>query len=190
MSMISVKEALALPDGGAIAQLQAFVDRVYRSTPTASGKIKQDASLKDRTGAVMKATFWGRDDLAQYEGKDIVISAGPKGGLKVKFDTYQQRNVNTLSASETTNIVIVGHSAPVGVAPAAPLPPAASHGSGMISGQTVGMAIKVASDIVCSRPPAGTASPESVTDIGNRIYAMASEIVRIAKKLEAGELSS
>lgn len=65
-----------------------------------------------------------------------------------------------------------------------------AHRAGPINGQTVGMAVKLAGDILIHNCLSGTPqTPVDITTLENRLVDVASQIIRASQRLEAGKLS-
>lgn len=155
--MQTIAAILQLPDKCPVDSVQGKVTKVYPPSPRA-GKDTQSFIMQDGAGKTLKVTVWEQTGFEHYEGKEIVISAGPKGGLAVNI--YQGKT--SLSASRTTQFQFLAvHQAQGGQVatqpPTQPQNPAngqqsASKGpssgqiNGAMNGQTLGMAVKAAVD--------------------------------------------
>src|SRR5688572_18875637 len=101
MSNITIKEILSLADGTLLDSLQCEVKKVFKQREVKGGKTVQDAMVRDGTGAEVKIAVWDHPPIDTYEGRQVIIQSGPKGGLKVVLDTYNNKNINYVSVSKT-----------------------------------------------------------------------------------------
>lgn len=179
MNYPTVSDVKKLGNNVAISGLVGRIDKVFSRRNVAGGKTVQDMMLKDATGEI-KITAWGHDDCGVYEGKEVIIQQGPKGGLTVKEDNY--KNVLTIlvsmSAGCTFQLVQV-HRAMTGQAPAdAPKAAAPAPTTTTIRGDKVGMAIKAAVDFMAAQTEEFNSA---------RLHYLAGEIIKVSNKLEQGE---
>lgn len=194
MSNITIKEILQLPDNTALESIQGLVTEVYKIREVKGGKTVQDAKLRDGSGAEIKLSVWDHQDISTYKGKEVIISSGPKGGLKVQLDTYRQPHVNTISVSRTgTFQYLQVHQAQTGAPVSANQPvsapvaqvssggPVGGHGSGpvVVNGAKIGMVLNNACLFLTS-----AGEPFNV----DRVHEIASELLKLSTKLENGEL--
>lgn len=182
-----IKDIAALPDKTTIDELQVTVTEVYPASDF-QGKSVQNVKLSDGTGEI-KASLWEHPDATPLKGREFILHSsksgnGRFGGVSVKASTNPKYPGNTLSVSKSGVFQHVevhqsqSGEAPSGHAKASSPSPEGSKAT-YISGQTVGMAIKCACD---SLTQAGTGlEPDAV-------WKIASDIIRVAKKLENGEL--
>ena len=161
--------------------------------------------IADGAGTKMRVTVWEHDDIMPLKGKELIIHGskngkGVFGGINVKHDSYPSKKetnpdgtpkvINTIELSIAKNglfqEVAVFHQSK-GTAPApAPISEAtssntayASGGQSYVNGQTVGMAVKLAGDIILSEGyNADTFQPRLIT--------LASQIIKVSKYLEQG----
>lgn len=186
MNTVTIKDALKLPDKCPIDSIQGQVTEVYKQREITGGKVVQDAMLRGGDGSEIKLTAWDHGDLSPYKGKDVVISAGPKGGLVVKFDSYKDRNVNTLSVSKMVTFQVVA-GGPVSANPSpsdgkttylpgtsAPAP------TTVVNGAKIGMCVNNA---VLFMTEAGIPFEEA------KLHEIASGILRVAIRLENGDIA-
>jgi hypothetical protein len=184
MNNLSIGEILALPDNSAIDAVQGRVTEVYDQRQVKGGKTVQDAKLVDGGGKEIKLAIWDHPDCSIYKGREVILKSGPKGGLKVVYDTYKQRNTNYISVSRgCTFQYLEVHSAAAGKpAPESanynqvvgPLPAPSVH-----NGAKVGMAVNNAVNFMTSAGEQFDAE---------KLHWIASEILKVSVKLEAGEL--
>lgn len=194
MNSTTIAQVLAMPDKSHLDCVQGTITEVYKSRQVA-GKSVQDAKLKDGSGEI-KLTLWDRPDHSMYKGRDVIIQAGPKGGLTVKFDGYQNKNVNTISVSAGCTFQFLEvHKAQTGTAAgsvasgAAVSQSSASSTSGassntggctpiVVNGAKVGMCVNNA---VLFMTTAGEAFD------ADKLFQIASEILKVSVRLENGE---
>jgi hypothetical protein len=185
--MNSIKEILTLPDKTELTQVQGLVTEVYAQREVKGGKTVQDAKLRDGTGSEIKLSVWDHPKIDQYKGREVIIQAGPKGGLVVKLDTYRQPYVNTLSVSKMSTFqnLEVHHAqngAPKDQHPAgAGTPAGAAPVDGpkvVVNGAKIGMVINCSVEFM-------TAQGEPFTE--DRVWELASQLINVSNKLERGE---
>jgi hypothetical protein len=201
MNSTTIAQVLTMPDKSAIDSISGTMVEVYKARTVTGGKTAQDAKLRDGTGSEIKLTLWDRPDHSMYKGREVIIQAGPKGGLVVKFDGYQQRNVNTLSVSAgCTFQYLEVHNAQTGGAVSAPAASAHTGASGEAGGHSgraangqgqaapimvnngakVGMALNNACQFL-------VAAGEQFSVA--RVNEIASELIRLSNRMEQGELA-
>ena len=190
--MHSIKDILTLPDKTELTQVQGLVTEVYAQREVKGGKTVQDAKLRDATGAEIKLSVWDHPKIDTYKGREVIIQAGPKGGLVVKLDTYRQPYVNTLSVSKMSTFQnLEVHRAQNGQAPEKHDAPAgnqagtgsssvphSSSGTTVVNGAKIGMAINCSVEFM-------TAQGEPFDE--NRVWELASQLINVSNKLERGE---
>lgn len=183
MNIVSIEDIAKLPKGTALEAVQASVSKVYPPRTVSGGKAVQNLQLRSGSGTEIKLTAWEHSDLAMYEGREVVIQSGPKGGLKVDIDTYKGRNTNYISASRMATFQVVSGGTPAAqpaVAATNPTPAPVAANAVVINGAKVGMCINNA---VLFMTQAGEAFD------AKRLHGIASEILRVSQKLENNELS-
>jgi hypothetical protein len=208
MSVTSIPTILTLPNNCPIESVQGTIVEVYKGRNVAGGKHVQDAKLRDGSGAEIKLTIWEHPDISTFKGRDVIIQSGPKGGLKVQLDTYRQPHVNTISVSKTgTFQYLEVHNAQTGgqgntpaVSPNAAgasggsggvqgasgreIGPAGAGGSGVgaitVNGAKVGMALNNACQFLVAK---------GVPFSSEKVFEVASELIRLSNKMEKGELA-
>lgn len=190
MNTVSISTALTLPDGCPIESLQAQVSEVYKQREVAGGKIVQDALLVDGTGTQIKLCAWDHGDLSVYKGKEVILQAGLKGGLKVKVNTYKKPQVNEVSASKMVTFQVISSGtapAPQSANPGRTEASGANYDKGassalpvVVNGAKIGMAINCATEFMVK---AGQEFDEKV------MWETASAIVRISNRMEQGDIA-
>lgn len=195
MNTTTIGQVLSMPDKSALDCVSGTITEVYKIR-NVNGKNVQDAKLKDGTGEI-KLTVWDHPDISMYRGQDVIIQTGPKGGLTVKYDGYQNRNVNTISMSKfCTFQKLQVHQAQTGGAVAAQPNHAPSGSAGgcsggaannpsgpvpiVVNGAKVGMALNNACQFL-------VAAGETFNV--ERVHSIASEIIRLSTKMENGEFA-
>ncbi len=190
MNTVTIASILSLPDGCPIESLQAQVVEVYRQREVSGGKVVQEALLRDGTGAQVKLSAWDHADLSVYQGKEVIIQAGLKGGLKVKLNTYKKPGTNEVNASKMVTFQVIAS----GAAPApqssnpspsatmdTPRPSQACQGPTIVvNGQKVGMSLNCATEFMVK---AGQAFDEKT------MWEIASGIIRISNRMEQGDIA-
>jgi len=195
--MITISQILTLPDQCPVDAVQMKITGVFpRKTNIGQYKTSvQNAEGQDIAGNKVRLCVWGHADIEPYKGKDIVLSSGPKGGVKVKHGKYTNKNgeeVKTveLEVSKSGQFQYVevhkaqseasgGVSAPT-PGPTPQKAPEARNGQiNPIHGATVGMAINQACSYVIAS--GGGLDPKA-------IHMIASDIVRVALVMEKGDL--
>jgi hypothetical protein len=199
--MITIVEALKLPDQCPVEQIQGRISKVYEHIiiNTKYGeKPKQNFAFGDGAGNKMEGEVWGHADLkGTYEGKEVVIRQGKPGkGLKVKHDSYD-KNGETIK-SIILEVSSAGQFQIVSGAPAAPQPqakapsepsaapqaqspqPATKTSGTAINGAKVGMALNNAVLLLTNQ---GNVNPSMEV-----IAKVASQIIRLSNWLEEGNL--
>lgn len=187
----SISDILKLPDGTALDSVQGTITAVYDQRTVRGGKSVQDAKIKDGSGAEIKLSIWEHPDCSMYQGREVIINSGPQSKLKVVFDGYKQRNVNTLSVSgKCTFQFLEVHHAQNGQAPTPAQ--AAQQGAGtrgsvapqapniVVNGAKIGMALNNAVLFM-------TAAGEPFNE--DELWEMASKIIHLSNKMEKGELA-
>lgn len=170
-----------MPNQTNLVGLVGRVDKVFKQRNVSGGKTVQDLMLVS-AGSEIKITAWDHPDCSVYEGKEVIIQQGPKGGLTLKDDNYKGNisKVVWMSSKCTFQLVEV-HRAMGGAVPApsqhvaASAPQAPSVG---FHGAKVGMAINNA---VLFMTNAGT--PFNAAEL----HCIAGEIIKVSEKLERGE---
>jgi len=186
MNTVTIGSVLSLPDKCPIDSIQGLISEVYNKRDVNGGKSVQDAILKDGTGASIKLSAWEHGDLSVYKGKEVIIQAGPKGGLTVKLDTYKKPNVNTLSMSRLVTIqVVAGGAVSANPSPSETkttyLPSAAATApTTVVNGAKIGMCINCATQFMTE---AGIPFDET------KIHEVASAILRVSIRLENGDIA-
>jgi hypothetical protein len=162
-----------------------------------SGPKSTSAVLSDphNPNVQITAVFWDKRDLSRFNGCVCHFA-----GQGMKRDEYQGTQQVSMSAKTTVNIVgratnTGGQSAPQGGGQSRPAgsSPAPSSAPGVIHGATVGMAINQANGIIIS----GTSgmNPQEREQFfdspaySKTLWTIASDIVRIARVMEAGKLA-
>jgi len=217
--MLKITEILNFPDGTPVDAVQGKISAVYPArtvtNPKGSSTV-QNAELSDIAGNKIKLTVWDHPDLTPLKDNEYVLhNTGDKRypGIKVKHGSYvaskDGRNhkvgdtVKTIELNVNKHgcfqhIEVYNQSKPAGATPAAPAskPVAAEPGPDVphpypqavkaqgIHGATVGMAVKAALDIL-----AHNGEPITIDSIRGTAYEVASEIIRLSQKLEAGRLA-
>lgn len=188
MSNTSIAQLLQMPDQAAFDSIQGTITEVYKQRNVKGDKTVQDAKLRDASGAEIKLSIWDHDDISVYKGREVIINAGPKGGLKVVLDTYRQPHTNTVSVSKMGTFQFLEvHRSNTGAAPASAPRPQPCNASGnasgpapvVVNGAKVGMAINNACLFLQN-----SGSPFD----SKQIHAIASEIIRLSNAMENGEL--
>lgn len=168
-----------MPDKSGVSQISVTVLKVYDQKNTSTGKVCQDARIRDASGEI-KLTVWDHPDIKMYEGKEVIIQAGPKGGLTVKYDNFNNRNTNTLSMSKFCTFQLLqvaqAQSSAGTSAPAQQYQPA-QEPKVVINGAKVGMSINVASQFMIE---AGELFSSK------RLHELASAIIKVSNDMENG----
>ena len=182
MALTPLAQIINLPEKCPLAEIQGTVVKVYEHAPF-NDKTKQNFQLKDSSGTLVGATAWAHDDLSFYQGKEVIIKAGPKGGLAV--NNYKGKPGVSVSATCTFQTVAGG------TAPQTPVPANHSHSVApththvaptvrpVIQGQTIGMAINNACNSL-------TAQGQPLTK--ENVWKLASMIVGVSQAMEAGKI--
>lgn len=202
--MQDIKTISAWPNGAAVNAVQGKITKVFQLR-NFGGKNVQDAELSDAAGNSIPIVAWGQSDLKFYEGKEVVIHAGAKGGLKIVHDSYvAKKDSRNHKAGDTVNTIKLsvplsagwqlvevykaqnpnGGAVPV-LVPNAPETQGkglcvASQPTTSIHGATVGMAINQA----CAN-----LTHQGLELEPDAIHRIASGIVRVALRMERGELA-
>lgn len=186
MSNYTITQILGLPDKCPVAQIQGRVTAAFEIKQI-NNKPKQDFILDDASGVSIRVSLWGHNaDASFYKGKEVILQAGPKGGLSV--NVYQGKVGLNMSATCTFQLLAV-HQAQTG----APVQQPIDLGAGIqvsvtgdpsapkpINGVTIGMAINNSCQSL-------TAMGEPLTK--KRIWELASMVVRVSQHMEKGNLS-
>lgn len=184
MSYPSIDELMSLPDK---TQIQGFSGKVERVFEKKAGKVPQNMIISCG-GKEMRCAVWDHPDCSVYEGKEVIILPGGRGGLAISDNDYQGKVTRKLSISKscTFQVVAVHAAAPAqralgGASGGTILPtPASSQPSPVIRGEKVGMAINNAILIM---------TEQGVPFSGEELHKYASEIIKVSQRLEAGELA-
>ncbi len=190
--MLPLSQIQNLPDKTSLPEIQGKVVQVYelKVVQGQSGpKNSQSFLLADASGAKIRVTAWEHADLSSYNNKEIAITAGPKGGLTVSV--WKERAGLNMSRSCTIQPLTV-HAAQTAAnvaAPATTTLPAAQmplkgtestfNGPSGVEGQTVGLSIKAAIDILNAKGQDVT--PES-------LWKTASQVIKVSMRLKEGDL--
>jgi len=182
MALTALSQIINLPERCQLSEIQGVMVEVYEMGKH-NDKNKQNFTMKDYSGVLVRGTAWSHDDISFYKGKEVIIKAGPKGGLAVN----NYRDKAGVSVSATCSFQTVAG----GLAPQAPIPansspsaaPAntntAPHVRPVVQGQTIGMAINNACQSL-------TAQGIPLTK-GN-VWKLASMVVAVAQAMEQGKL--
>lgn len=205
--MQNLADIINLPEGTVIDAVQVKVAAVYERK-TGVGKTGQSTvqscELQDGLGNKLRASCWDHPDLTPLRGKELVLHStqGQRGlaGVAVRFNTYNNKTSVELTVSRAGQFQLVEvHSASTSPAKALSRPVEAvqapdhskvaakvkdaptGQGTGKagIYGATVGMALNNAQAECAST---GEAPTEEA------IWQKASKYIRVAQKLEAGDL--
>lgn len=202
--MNSIQVVKTWPNDATVEAIQGKIDKVYPANTTASGKVVQNAILVDAGNESVKLVVWDHPDLKPYEGKEVVLHSnragnGRFGGVTVKHGSYVAKKDGKnhkegdtiptfeLSVSKLGTFQLVevynaqaGKSAPVSSEAPTKAEELVKSNSTGVHGQTVGMAINNTCDNLTARGE--TLEPDV-------IWKIASSIIRVAQKLEKGELA-
>lgn len=201
----------------AVQGVVAFVyERNVRKTQYGEKPV-QSCTLKDIAGNSIRVTCWEHPDLLPLKGKEVVLHSTNGKGVKVKHGSYVVKKdgpdkgttkktveldvgkAGCFQTIEVYNQITGGNAAPQSPAnaPSAALeaksPPTPSHHTPQASepvktdsragspifGATVGMAINQACSYLIAKED--NLDPQ-------RVWIIASDIIRIAKRLESGDL--
>lgn len=175
--MLTVSDLLKqAPDSYVEGGFQAVV----RSTEPAQGKRPPKAILADSTGAAtIKATLWGRPRL---DVGHVYVFAG-KG---IKLSVYQGTNEVSIGDKATIDAVGASVHAPEQAQRAAAGAPSVNGTPQPVNGQTVGMAMKLATDLLIE---SGDSIALDTQAYWQHVHAVASHIIRVSRALEAGKLT-
>ncbi len=191
--MQPISQIQTFPHKTPIDAVQGKLVGVYEYKPF-TGKYDpttiQSAELQDIAGSKIRIEVWGHTDLTELKGKDVVISANKPGAITVKHNSYTKegKEIKSVGLSVTKaavfQLVHIQASNPEskpaneagksqGEAPAMPSKP-------FINGATIGMAINQA----CA----------NLTHMGmaldpDKVWKIASGLVRVAQKMDQGDLA-
>lgn len=192
---MTITDILQQPDKCTIDSIQGKVISVYDVRHVAKlNKDVTDLKMADGGGNQIKVSVWEMPNMLFYKGKEVVISAGPRGGLKVSYDDYSKRN--TVQVSKSVQFQVIQGGIPV-AAPQTPVPANPSHSDGPAhtnaptkanltrNGQQVGMAVKAGVDLAIARMESG----QPVTDLDAYLKGTASLILKVSDWLEQGNLA-
>lgn len=183
MSITPLNTIITLPEKCPLQEVQGNMIEVYE-VKDFNGKNKQNFKIKDASGAIVSATAWAHDDVSFYKGKDVIIKAGPKGGLSV--NNYQGKPGISVSSTCTFQTVN-GGAAPAPKPTQAPteignvVTTILSHPANnpTIPGVTIGMAINNACQSL-------TAQGLPLTK--GSVWQLASMLVKVSRHMEQGRL--
>ena len=186
---MKISEIKELSDGAQIANLSGLVENVY---PRKAGTTKkgrpysfQGIILKDATGTI-KVTLDGRKECpASMKGKQISLSSvrGPEGltGVTLTTEEYPPGTFKKIvNATNVAGVQVVG-----GSNGGSDNPSAAPASKQMVLGQTVGMAINNAVQVILihNKGMDYFVGDDFIYDL----HAVASSIIHVRKALESGE---
>lgn len=182
MNYPTIAEVLKMPGQTNLVGLVGRVDKVFKQRNVSGGKTVQDLMLVS-AGSEIKIAAWDHPDCSVYEGKEVIIQQGPKGGLTLKDDNYKGNisKVVWMSSKCTFQLVEVHRAMGGSVSNAATNahPAAAPHAPVTgFHGAKVGMAINNAVLFMTNaKIPFNPAE----------LHCIAGEIIKVSEKLERGE---
>jgi hypothetical protein len=161
-------------------------EAVVSDVKMGSGKAPNTAVLTDphNSGIAIVGNFFGVDP-SRFAGKVCHFSG--KGITRTEYKGTQQ-----VTLGDKATIQVVGNASPSQAPKAGAAGGAAGTGSSVIHSATVGMAINQAVGILKEHPPV---SQETIPDyfqsvqFSKDLWTIASDIVRIARIMEAGKLA-
>lgn len=181
---MTIQDILKQADKTAIDQVQGKVVSVAK--PRLIQKLSKSVTemeIVDGGGNRLTLSVWEMPNMEFYMNKEIVISAGPRGGLQTKADSYKKSI--TLQVSKTASFqVVAGISAPSQPQTDVKGVSTPQSENKYRNGQQVGMAINNATQLLIARTAAG----ERITELEAYLKGTASIYLRASDWLEAGNL--
>ncbi len=201
MTTTTIAQIHTFPNGTPIEAVEGKLVAVYEYRPQPNGKFGpttvQNAELADVAGNRLRLSVWGHPDLSVLKGDNLILQASKGKGVEVKHGSYNKANGETVKTVELTvgkagtfqrvggpSQPNVGVSSPTTAPDTQNQQKSANDQKRGIYGATVGMAINVAVDLMKHDGDVATGAE----DFEIRLQSAASKIIRVAQKLEAGEL--
>lgn len=176
-----------LPDKCPVDQVQGKVVTVYEVKQVA-GKSKQSLLIQDAGGAKLMINAWEHSDLAFYQDKEVIISSGPKGGMKVNI--WKDKPSVDVGRTCTFQLLAV-HNAQTGAStPTGDQKPAnqAQSPSNGPSGEVL-KSIHPATVGMCINQACANLTQKGLDLDPKEVFKIASELVKVALHMEKGNLA-
>lgn len=212
---LSVAQIGQMEGGRPVAVFVGTITDVYEFK-TNIGKNASDCQtilLTDPEGGKVRATCWNHPDYKNKKGAKVrIVSAFEKGraSTTVKLNTYYDPPRAELQVNKASIFLFAGSStsgaattrqsgnesnrqAPAPVRPQVRAGATSAPPAGPINGQTVGANVKLAVEIVTRSHPENIDGPlhefAMTAEFSRRVWTVASDLIRVAQRLEAGKLA-